>query len=122
MGREASTELGSLADRVSHERHGTLRPDRIGEVVVASVRAGPENQVFVRGFRGATADGRAPGAPAVSLSRAIGALHEATGKEKSRWNAGLRMARPGLEPGTPRFSVVRYRRSNGAEIPAKSQI
>ena len=27
-------------------------------------------------------------------------------KTKSRWNAGLRMARPGLEPGTPRFSVV----------------
>ena len=26
-------------------------------------------------------------------------------RRKSHWNAGLRMARPGLEPGTPRFSV-----------------
>ena len=38
---------------------------------------------------------------------------------KSRWNAGLQMARPGLEPGTPRFSVVRSESSNQPETPAK---
>jgi hypothetical protein len=36
-------------------------------------------------------------------------------KGKSRWNAGFRMARPGLEPGTPRFSVVGENLSNRAE-------
>ncbi len=39
-------------------------------------------------------------------------------RRKSRWNAGLRMARPGLEPGTPRFSVVGRNPSNNAEKPA----
>ena len=36
-------------------------------------------------------------------------------RRKSRWNAGLRMARPGLEPGTPRFSVVRSGLAGGAK-------
>jgi hypothetical protein len=43
-------------------------------------------------------------------------------RRKSRWNAGSRMARPGLEPGTPRFSVVRSRLSNGRELPANKPI
>jgi hypothetical protein len=34
----------------------------------------------------------------------------------------LAMARPGLEPGTPRFSVVRSRLSNGRELPANKPI
>jgi hypothetical protein len=38
-------------------------------------------------------------------------------KGKSRWNAGFRMARPGLEPGTPRFSVVAQTVSNTGERP-----
>jgi hypothetical protein len=29
------------------------------------------------------------------------------------------VARPGLEPGTPRFSVMRSKVSNGPELPAK---
>jgi hypothetical protein len=37
-------------------------------------------------------------------------------KRKSRWNAGLRMARPGLEPGTPRFSGVLPLRLNPGEL------
>jgi hypothetical protein len=32
------------------------------------------------------------------------------------------MARPGLEPGTPRFSVVRANLSNRAEIPGKQRV
>ena len=36
-------------------------------------------------------------------------------KKESRWYAGLQMARPGLEPGTPRFSVVRSRLAEGAQ-------
>jgi len=36
-------------------------------------------------------------------------------KKKSRWYAGLQMARPGLEPGTPRFSVVRSGLAGGAQ-------
>jgi hypothetical protein len=38
-------------------------------------------------------------------------------RRKSRWNAGLRMARPGLEPGTPRFSVVSLNLSTAAKSP-----
>jgi hypothetical protein len=44
---------------------------------------------------------------------------------KSTHHAGLRcleMARPGLEPGTPRFSVVRSKLSNGRESPANEPI
>jgi hypothetical protein len=37
---------------------------------------------------------------------------------KSHSHAGFRVARPGLEPGTPRFSVVRSKRSNSGELPA----
>ena len=37
-------------------------------------------------------------------------------KRKSRWNAGLRMARPGLEPGTPRFSGRHREASNCAHV------
>ena len=43
---------------------------------------------------------------------------------ESSFHAGygvLEVARPGLEPGTPRFSVVRSRFSNGCEILAKQQ-
>jgi hypothetical protein len=39
-------------------------------------------------------------------------------RRKSGWNAGLRMARPGLEPGTPRFSVVGAEASNWPEAAA----
>ena len=43
-------------------------------------------------------------------------------KEKSRWTSGLRMARPGLEPGTPRFSVVDQDSSNTRGTPAFERV
>ena len=43
---------------------------------------------------------RQPGAQSSAQTGALGASPE---KKKSRWNAGLRMARPGLEPGKPRL-------------------
>jgi hypothetical protein len=97
-----------------------------GEVVVASVRAGPENQVFVRVSRSPSGRPRAGCAGRllfVSHSRArFDDPQQVPEKRKSRCNAGLRMARPGLEPGTPRFSVVDRHPSNSPETPAVSRL
>ena len=42
----------------------------------------------------------------------------ASEKKKILLECGIAMARPGLEPGTPRFSVVEQILSNSAESPA----
>ena len=76
------------------------------------------------GFPGAPANGRAPLPPAVSFSSPI---QEGDSSPDARYRkrenpAAMRIvavARPGLEPGTPRFSVVRSESSNQPETPAK---
>ena len=60
-----------------------------------------------------------PGAQS-SAQSGLGWIHPKT--RKSAWNAGLRMARPGLEPGTPRFSVVEQNLSNNGGIPANVRV
>ena len=52
------------------------------------------------------------------MSRSVSYRTAAPETRKSSRRAALRMARPGLEPGTPRFSVVRLPPSNSREMPA----
>jgi hypothetical protein len=46
----------------------------------------------------------------------------ASKKKKIRLERGMRMARPGLEPGTPRFSVVRSVFTNRLEMPGDQAV
>ena len=54
-------------------------------------------------------------------NRRISSNTRETTRYSSHWVLRA-MARPGLEPGTPRFSVVRSRSSNGAECPGEMRL
>jgi hypothetical protein len=71
------------------------------------------------GFPGTTGDPDSNvRTPAVCVSRSVSDWRVAPETRKSRQRMALRMARPGLEPGTPRFSVMNRNLSNSRGIPA----
>jgi hypothetical protein len=102
-------------------QHVPERPRRGSRGRVRSSR--PEIQVLVRVPRRA-ADGRARGPPAVSLSSPIRDRDSTRGggyrKRELLQYAEREVARPGLEPGTPRFSAVEQNLSNSGGIPANT--
>ena len=96
------------------------RNDHDGEVVVASVRVDPGTK-YSCGFPGAAADARGPTSaghlPFVSHSgERFDAREPAPERENPAATRVAAVARPGLEPGTPRFSVRRTKPLASAKV------
>jgi dihydrofolate reductase len=103
--------------------NGTLLgPDIVG--AIEQLKAQPGKDLFKMGTGRVDETllraqcGSEPGDDLVRMARTIAACATRTRHTTTAIMRDSAMARPGLEPGTPRFSVVRSRLSNDAENPA----